>query len=113
MVQRRGDRRMKNSVTYRTDSPPQWMYTVRAMAGCIAELQRKSDPNCYLHIADWQRYRGLTLQSAADKIGVNVLSYRNWHDNRHWPNAKYMAQIAHAFQCSIEELYYPPPGMRQ
>lgn len=99
------------STGVRTDTPPKWIYSARAMAGIIADMEKKSDPRCYLHLEQWQRYRGLTLHTAAKRIDVSVCSYRNWHDNRHWPNAKHLARIAHAFQCSIEELYFPPPGM--
>lgn len=86
---------------------------IRRFVSYIAKVQRRTPGACFLHVKEWQRYRGLTNAEAAKRIGVSPISYRNWSDNRHWPNAVHLPQMAEAFGCTIEELFFPPPGMKQ
>ena len=92
---------------------PEIMSPVRRIAGYIAKAQRRSPTCVFLHVKEWQRYRGLSNAEAAARIGVSPISYRNWSDNRHWPSAVHLPQMAEAFDCTIEELFFPPPGMKQ
>ena len=102
------------NISYRFEMPDaRTMEPVRKIAGTTSDLIRTHPSTCYLHIRDWQRYRGLTIKEACQLIGTTEMSYRNWHDNRHWPNSIWLPHLAKAFGCSIEELFFPPPGMRQ
>ena len=104
---------MKADIVYRTDTPSRNVIAMRGMSKHISKKMQNRPDECYLHIKDWQRYRGLTIAEASRRIGVTPLSYRNWCDNRHWPSSIHLPRMADAFDCSIEELFFPPPGMRQ
>ena len=93
--------------------PDEIMNPVRRITKRIAEVQTGRPELVRLHIKEWQRYRGLTIAAAAAAIGVRTVSYRNWADNRHWPNSVFLPQIAEAFGCSLEELFFPPPGVKK
>ena len=104
----------ESAITYRFEMPDSVaMDPARRIAGTTADLLRNHPSTVFLHIKDWQRYRGMSMKEASRKIGVSFVSYRNWHDNRHWPNSVWLPRMAAVFGCSIEELYFPPPGMRQ
>ena len=102
-----------SNIVFRTPDPPRHIYQTRALARAIAEDQQKNPQKCYLHLKEWQHYRGLSMREAAADIGVCWETYRNWHDGRNWPVSEWLPQIARTFGCSIEELFFPPPGMRE
>ena len=89
------------------------MDPVRKIAATTSDLIRTHPSTCYLHIKDWQVYRGLTAKQAADRIGTTEMTYRAWVRTRRWPFSIWLPHLAKAFRCSIEELFYPPPGMKQ
>lgn len=75
--------------------------------------QIRDDPESYaLHIKQWRNYRGITLAGAARQIGCSLATYRNWDDGRNWPCSIWLPVIADAFGCSMEEIFFPPPGMK-
>ena len=101
-------------IRYRFEMPEdRAMDPVRKIAATTSDLIRTHPSTCYLHIKDWQRYRGFTTKEVCRLIGSDPCSYRNWADNRHWPNAIWLPHMARVFGCSIEELFFPPPGMKQ
>lgn len=100
-------------IVTRTELPPPEILTVRGMSRRIAEAQSRHPSACYLHLKEWRNYRGITLREAARRIGVSLATYRNWDDNRNWPVSIHLPVIADTFGCCLEELFFPPPGMRQ
>lgn len=100
-------------ITTRTELPPPEILLVRSMSRRIARAQGQNPATCYLHLKQWRNYRGITLREAATRIGVSLPTYRNWDDNRNWPVSEHLPVIADTFGCCLEELFYPPPGMRQ
>jgi DNA-binding XRE family transcriptional regulator len=61
-------------------------------------------------LAAWRKYRKLSLEAAADLIGCSAATYRNWEAARNWPSSYWLPAIAAAMHCTIEDLYFPPPG---
>lgn len=99
-------------VTVQTAKLPQFIYSMRAFAWQIAGMI-EAKPDTKMPLSDWQHYAGLSIRDAAKLIGVHEGTYRNWQSGRNWPSSLYLPQMAKVFGCSIEELFYPPPGMRR
>ena len=66
-----------------------------------------------LYFREWQRYRGMTIRKTAQLIGIAESTYFQWSRGGHWPSAFWLPRMAKAFRCSIDDLYRPPPGIRQ
>ena len=88
------------------------MDPARKISRAVSDVLYSHPSTCYLHVKDWQRYCGYTTKEICKLIGPTPCTYRNWADNRHWPNAIWLPHLAKAFGCSIEELFFPPPGMK-
>ena len=83
---------------------------VTALALRAAELIRYGDPVGRIYLREWQAFRGYDNMQAYQRIGCDRHTYRNWKSGRNWPSSFWMPAIASAFACTIEELYFPPPG---
>ena len=49
--------------------------------------------------------RGLTRQAMADAIGAEISTYRQWEQERFFPNARWLPAMAEILECSIADLF--------
>lgn len=49
--------------------------------------------------------KGLSRQAVADAIGAEISTYREWEQERFFPNARWLPAIASVLECNIADLY--------
>lgn len=91
---------------------PQGALYARMLTAAAAEVSKENPTEFRLYFKEWQRYRGLTTKEASRQTGIAESTYFKWCAGSHVPNAYYLPRLAMAFRCSVEELYFPPPGMK-
>lgn len=87
------------------------LFFMTALAFKAAEDVNQHSGDGLRHLKAWREYRGLSVNQAAQKIGCTAMIIRNWEGRaRNWPKSFWLPCIAKAYGCTIEELYFPPPG---
>ena len=87
--------------------------TVKAAKEAAKDV-RQHEGDGLRHLREWREYCGLSVIEAAKKIGCSPMIIRNWEGRvRNWPKSLWLPAIAAAFCCTIEDLYFAPPGYKE
>ena len=57
-----------------------------------------------MHIQEWRKKRGLTLEKLSDLVGIHINTLVRWENGSREPRASDLTKLAQVLQCSEAEL---------
>ena len=57
-----------------------------------------------MHIQEWRKKRGLTLEKLSDLVGIHINTLVRWENGSREPRASDLTKLAQLLQCSEAEL---------